>query len=88
MTAHPFVRAARAAHAACHPQGSEFGEWLQMSGMLPGEQLQFKAEGGEVLLRRGPMVPEVSGGRGGTACTACTARRWRSCYHLAGGKGG
>lgn len=42
------------------PQGSEFGEWLSSSGIQPGEQLQFKAQGGEVLIRRGPMVPEVS----------------------------
>ncbi|GAB4820344.1 hypothetical protein N2152v2_007390 [Parachlorella kessleri] len=38
--------------------GPDFTEWLSSSGMLPGEQLQFKAAGGEVLMRRGPMVPE------------------------------
>ena len=43
-------------------QGAAFGEWLQASGIQAGEQLQLKAEGGDVLIRRGPMAPQVGSG--------------------------
>lgn len=47
-------------------QGPEFGEWLEASGLLAGEQLQVKAAAGagaEVLVRRGPAPSGEVGGQ-------------------------